>query len=146
MPLLTVPRPNTQFEPLRSVMKSADKKAYLKANVCVMKTPAKLTHLKKIGAKTRWDELVALHQVMALQNYSSGSFFPFHRYFLHLHRSLLQKCDYNGALAYRWEPLNAGHFIKSPLLDPVLGFGGNGTGPMGCVVDGSFAGRKVNIS
>jgi tyrosinase len=126
-------------------MKPADRKAYLQANVCVMKSPARLPSLKKIGAKTRWDELVAMHQVMALQIHSTGSFLPFHRYFIKVHETLLQECGYRGALAYWWEPLDAGKFISSPLLDPVLGFGGDGAGTGNCVPNGPFVGLNVNI-
>jgi len=63
-----------------------------------MTTPAKLKKLP--GAKTRWDEIVSLHQIMALQIHSTGVFLPFHRYFLHVHKALLMECGYKGALPY----------------------------------------------
>ena len=77
-------------------MASADKEAYLKAQKCVFTSPAKLNKLP--GAKTRWDELVSLHQLMALQIHSTGVFLPFHRYFLNVHKALLTECGYSGAL------------------------------------------------
>ena len=111
-----------------------------------MTKPAKLPKLKALGAKTRWDELVMLHQVEALQIHSTGTFLPFHRYFLHVHQFLLAECGYKDGLPWWNEPLDAGNFISSPLLDPVTGFGGNGTGqPGNCVVDGPFADLIVNI-
>ena len=76
---------------------SADqKKAYLAAQVCILKSPAKLSILP--GAKTRWDELVGLHQILALQIHTTGNFLPYHRYFLHTHKALLKECGYTDSI------------------------------------------------
>ncbi|KAK4159275.1 hypothetical protein QBC43DRAFT_272821 [Cladorrhinum sp. PSN259] len=125
-------------------MKKPEQKAYLDAVRCVMTKPAKLPKLKALGAKTRWDELVMLHQVEALQIHSTGTFLPFHRYFLHVQQFLLGECGYKGGLPWWNEPLDAGNFMNSPLLDPVNGFGGDGTGPGNCT-GAPFAGLTVNI-
>lgn len=69
-----------------------------------------------------------------------GQFLPFHRLFVWAHEQALQKeCGYTGTQPYWEEQLDAGAFSKSILLDPVLGFGGDGTGPGGCIQDGPFA-------
>lgn len=75
-------------------MAAADKKAYIAAEQCILKAPAKLN--KMPGAVTRWDEFVSLHQLHALQIHSTGQFLPYHRYFLHVHEFLLAECGYKG--------------------------------------------------
>jgi tyrosinase len=123
--------------------KDEDKKAYLAAQQCVMGTPAKLN--KMPGAKTRWDELVGLHQLMALQIHSTGQFLPFHRYLLHGQQYLLSECGYTGPLPYWDETRDAGKFASAPVFDSVLGFGGNGQGAKSCVPNGPFSNFSVNI-
>ncbi|KAI1343105.1 hypothetical protein F5Y15DRAFT_429071 [Xylariaceae sp. FL0016] len=124
-------------------MPNEDKKAYLAAEQCVMRSPAKLNKIP--GAKTRWDELVGLHQILALQIHSTGNFLPFHRYFLHAHEFLLNECGYTGGLPYWDEPRDAGNFTSSSVFDPILGFGRGGSGAKACVPDGPFANMTVNI-
>ncbi len=75
-------------------MSADEKKAYITAEQCVMKTPAKLTQLP--GVKTRFDEIVSLHQMNALLIHGTGTFLPFHRYYLHMHEVLLKECGYTG--------------------------------------------------
>jgi tyrosinase len=43
------------------------------------------------------------------------------------------------------EARDAGRFIKSVVLDPITGFGGNGVGEKGCIVDGPFANYSDNL-
>ncbi|CZT12091.1 hypothetical protein WAI453_007383 [Rhynchosporium graminicola] len=124
-------------------MPDADKKAYIAAEQCLFKTPQKLNRLP--GAKTRWDEFASLHQIMALQIHSVGTFLPFHRYFLHVHEALLAECGYTGGLAWWDESKDAGKFSKAKILDKTLGFGGSGTAANPCVPDGPYAGLTVNI-
>ncbi|KUL90519.1 hypothetical protein ZTR_00075 [Talaromyces verruculosus] len=40
---------------------------------------------------------------------------------------------------------DAGRSLLSEIFDPVTGFGGNGTGPDGCVTDGPFANTTMHI-
>ncbi|KAI1847898.1 hypothetical protein JX265_001904 [Neoarthrinium moseri] len=118
------------------------KKSYLAAEQCVMSSPATV---KLPGAKTKWDQLVSLHQIHALQIHSTGTFLPYHRYFLHTHEFLLNECGYKGGLPYWDEPRDAGKFSSSPVFSPTLGFGGDGKGAKNCVADGPFSNVTVNI-
>ncbi|KAK4185499.1 hypothetical protein QBC35DRAFT_524890 [Podospora australis] len=125
-------------------MTETNKKAYLAANRCLLTSPAKLKPGLP-GAKTRWDELVSLHQIHALQIHTTGQFLPYHRYYLKIFENLLQECGYNGPLAYWDETRDAGKFSSSPVFDTTTGFGGSGKGAQNCVQDGPFANLTVNI-
>lgn len=78
----------------RHDVSETDKKAYLTAVRCVMTSPQKLNRLP--GAKTRWDELVSLHQIHALQIHTTGQFLPYHRYYIKTLEFLLQECGFKG--------------------------------------------------
>ncbi|KLU92502.1 hypothetical protein MAPG_11447 [Magnaporthiopsis poae ATCC 64411] len=80
----------------KHTMSDEGKKAYLDAQVCVLASPAKLSVMP--GAKTRWEELLGLHQVLGLQIHSTGVFLPYHRYYVHAHEFLLNECGYKGGL------------------------------------------------
>lgn len=77
-------------------MAHSDKQAYIDAEVCLFKRPQKLN--KMPGAISRRDEFASLHQIMALQIHSTGTFLPYHRYFLNVHEVLLAECGYTGGL------------------------------------------------
>ena len=80
----------------RRQLATAEKLAYLAAEKCLFQRPAKLN--KFPGAKTRWDEMVALHQILALQIHSTGQFLPYHRYYVKVHQELLKECGYFGTM------------------------------------------------
>jgi tyrosinase len=75
---------------------SADeKKAYIDAELCLMKAPAKLGIR---GAKTRFDELQSVHILQSEIRHFTGSFLPFHRLMMWAHEELLiNDCGYKGA-------------------------------------------------
>jgi tyrosinase len=51
----------------------------------------------------------------------------------------------NTLLRYWDEPRDAGNFLKSPVFDTTLGFGGTGSGTGACVQNGPFKNMTVNI-
>ncbi|OAK97950.1 Di-copper centre-containing protein [Phaeosphaeriaceae sp. SRC1lsM3a] len=116
---------------------NTEKLAYLNAELCLMKKPATLG---LPAAKTRFDELQAVHALQAYATHFVGAFLPFHRALMHAHETALRtECGYQGWQPYWQEQLDAGKFKSSVLLDPVYGFGGNGQGSKNCIADGPFA-------
>lgn len=82
---------------IRHVFSNAEKLAYINAELCLMKKPATLG---LPGAKTRYDEFQAIHQLQAYATHFVGAFLPFHRAILHAHESALRtECGYTD-----WQP------------------------------------------
>ncbi|KAF2728831.1 Di-copper centre-containing protein [Polyplosphaeria fusca] len=117
---------------------NTDKLAYINAELCLMKKPAKLG---LPGAKTRFDDFQAVHQVQAYLTHYVGAFLPFHRALLSAHENALRtECGYTGWQPYVYwqEQRDTGNFKKSVVLDPTYGFGGDGSGGK-CITNGPFA-------
>lgn len=120
----------------RHTLTHDEKLAYIDAEKCLMTLPAQLG---LEGPRTRFDEFQKLHVLVAEIVHYVGAFLPFHRYLMHAHEHMLRtECDYTGAQTYWYEPLDSGNFSQSVVLDPVTGFGGNGSGPKNCITDGPF--------
>jgi tyrosinase len=103
-----------------------------------MQKPAKLD---LPGAKSRFDEFQATHQLQAYATHFVGAFLPFHRAMLYAHEEALRnECGYDGWQPYWQEQLDAGHFLNSIIFDPVFGFGGDGSElDHYCITNGPFA-------
>ncbi|KAF4545856.1 Amino acid transporter [Lasiodiplodia theobromae] len=123
---------------------TAERHAYIDAELCLMSSPPK-SGLE--GAKYRWDELHWVHVVQSNVIHGVGGFLPWHRYYVHLHEHLLRtECNYTGYQPYWYEVEDANNLTASIVWDVDTGFGGNGVGDDGCVVDGPFANHTLNIS
>ncbi|KAI1862675.1 uncharacterized protein JN550_010012 [Neoarthrinium moseri] len=142
---------------------------YINAVKCLMKKPSKNGGVYA-GAKSRYDDFLALHIVETDLIHFNGPFLAWHRWFLHLfEQELRNTCGYKGAQPY-WDfskdnTING--FSKSPLFDVTHGLGGNGpyvadvsdpiTFPVttptiipnrtggGCLDNGPFSGLVVNM-
>ncbi|KAG4438583.1 hypothetical protein IFR05_005958 [Cadophora sp. M221] len=103
--------------------------AYIKAFKCLQSEPARFQSLYP-GSRTRYDDYQALHIAMTEKIHFTGIFLPWHRQYVALfEQDLRQTCGYNGAQPYWDWSKDAGSlnsWAKSPLFDPVYGFGGNG--------------------
>ncbi|SPN96518.1 uncharacterized protein DNG_00044 [Cephalotrichum gorgonifer] len=110
-----------------------DKLSYIDAELCLM---GKKATLRLNGTKNKFEELQAAHQIQA----GIAAFLPFHRLLMHAHDNLIrEECGYEGTQPCWDESREAGDFTTSDVFDPVLGFGGDGVGDTGCIVDGPFA-------
>ncbi|EIM81499.1 Di-copper centre-containing protein [Stereum hirsutum FP-91666 SS1] len=130
-----------------------DQSAYFDAVNCLATAPSKNT---STGAVTRWEDLVATHQIQTNGTlvdgawtgdrlHPVGQFLPWHRGLIHAQETLLRnECNYTGPLPYWNWTSAAGHWATSEMLSAEH-FGSNGTDPDGVVVDGPFANWTLNL-
>ncbi|KAK8065488.1 Tyrosinase ustQ [Apiospora hydei] len=125
-----------------NALTDAEKHDFLQAEVCLMETPSKT---RFAGSVSRWDELQALHTAQVQYIHATGSFLPWHRYFMTVHEKLLRsECGYKGVIPYWDEQADqaAAPLYASSIFDAATGFGSNKTDANGCLVDGPF----VNVT
>ncbi|KAI6350725.1 hypothetical protein MCOR25_010440 [Pyricularia grisea] len=129
-----------------TALTDAEKADFLQAEVCLMETPSKTGFA---GARTRWDELQAMHVAQVQFIHVVGSFLPWHRYFMSVHEKLLRdECGYTGVLPY-WDQqadLAAAPLNKSSIFDPETGFGSINMDANECVTDGPFVNITNNLN
>ncbi|CAN8100041.1 unnamed protein product [Discula destructiva] len=135
-------------------MSTAEKKAYLEAELCLFALPAQTT---LSGVSSRFSDMQAVHRT--LQNvtmddqfvgdviHNVGQFLPWHRYYMATHETLLRtECGYTGPMSW-WDEeadANSGDVFRSEMWSSES-FGGNGTGADNCLMDGAFANITMHI-
>jgi hypothetical protein len=143
----------------RGNISASEKRAYIAAVQCITKAPSKLSTVYP-GAKTRFDDFVAIHMKNTLSIHGTGNFLSWHRYYTFAYENALRvECGYNGAQPY-WD---WGRWAASPETSPVFDgtdtsmsgqgekvqHGSNGLKPAGngggCIASGPFKGMMVNL-
>ncbi len=100
---------------IRGDVSATDRKAYIKAVLCLMSSPSKLPAGKFPGAHNRYEDFVVVHMQQTLSihgtvshpthrevdnlliHMSQGSFLSWHRYFTWAYEQTLRtECGYNG--------------------------------------------------
>ncbi|KAH6877538.1 hypothetical protein BKA58DRAFT_451189 [Alternaria rosae] len=138
---------------------ASEKRAYIAAVQCITKAPSKLSTVYP-GAKTRFDDFVAIHMKYTLSIHGTGNFLSWHRYYTFAYENALRvECGYNGTQPY-WD---WGRWAASPETSPIFdgsdtsmsGQGekvqhnSNGLKPAGngggCIASGPFKGMMVNL-
>ncbi|KAK7984787.1 hypothetical protein PG996_005974 [Apiospora saccharicola] len=141
-------------------LSDGEKRAYITAVRCLTSSPSKLDQTKYPGAKTRFDDFVAVHINQTMTIHGTGNFLSWHRYYTWAYEQALRnECGYNGTQPYwnwaRWTT----DIETSPLFDGSdLSMSGNGekiahqgligvpTGNGGgCVQTGPFKNMTVNL-
>lgn len=151
----------------RSNLSSAEKIAYTSAVKCLMTKPSLNNATEVPGAKSRFDDFVAVHINQTLSIHGTANFLSWHRYFTWTYEQALRtECGYKGYQPY-W---NWGKWAFDPLRSPIFdgsatSMSGNGvfeahnctnglpTGLNcippgqggGCVTTGPFADMTVNL-
>ncbi|KAM5510245.1 hypothetical protein FOXYSP1_10345 [Fusarium oxysporum f. sp. phaseoli] len=142
-----------------------ERKAYINAVLCLRKKPSKADPSFAPGARTRYDDFVAVHINQTRTIHATGNFFTWHRYYTWAYeKALRDECGYKGTQPY-WNWFETGDFATNPLFDgsetsmsgdgeffkhngSVSGTGliflpsGNGGG---CIKKGPFAGATANL-
>ncbi|EFW14572.1 hypothetical protein D8B26_006956 [Coccidioides posadasii str. Silveira] len=154
-----------------STFTARQRKSYIDAVLCLQSLPARTPSSIAAGAKTRYDDFVAVHIQQTLTIHYTGTFLAWHRYFTwQYEQALRNECSYTGAFPYWDWPLSAVIGLENhPLFDgsdtsmsgngePIPNKGDiflhlgdlpsirlpSGTGG-GCVTSGPFKNFKVNL-
>lgn len=151
----------------RGSLSKSDRIAYTNAVKCLMKKPSRFDPSQVPGAKSLFDDFVAVHVNQTFTIHLTASFLSWHRYYTWAYEQALRKeCGYKGYQPY-W---NWGRWARNPLDSPLFdgspsSLSGNGdyaphnctnalptnlncippgTGG-GCVTKGPFANISVNL-
>ncbi|KAI9367056.1 hypothetical protein BJX61DRAFT_530241 [Aspergillus egyptiacus] len=142
-----------------------ERKEYIEAVQCLTRSPSKIDPEFAPGARTRYDDFVAVHINQTWSIHTTGNFLTWHRYFTWAYEQALRdECGYKGYQPY-W---SWGKYADDPLNSPIFdgsqySMGGDGSyvpheGPEaapgiilppgnggGCVESGPFKDMQVNL-
>ncbi|KAI8935554.1 hypothetical protein NX059_008123 [Plenodomus lindquistii] len=95
-------------------------------------------------SRSRYEDLVALHQTLTPNVHGNGKFLLWHRYLLWTFEDMLrQECGFQDTIPWFDETRYAGRFAQSSIFNGQwfggLALGGN------CVRDGQFANLAINV-
>jgi tyrosinase len=119
----------------------SDRRAFTDSIRCLMTRPAS----GQFGAsRSRYEDLVALHQTLTPNVHNNAKFLIWHRYYLWTFESLLRsECGFDRALPWFDETRYSGRFAQSSIFNS-QNFGSINVGGR-CVTDGQFANLAINI-
>ena len=97
---------------LIDTLSSKERKSYISAVKCLIAKPAKTPANKAPGAKSRFDNFVALHINQTIEIHYTGNFLSWHRYYTWIYeKALREECGYTGS-----QPVYSPPPLQSPLL------------------------------
>jgi tyrosinase len=99
-------------------MSKKERKSYISAVQCLIKSPSKSDPTLVPGARTRYDDFVAQHINQTTTIHGTGNFLTWHRYFVYgYEKALREECGYDGYQPY-WNWFSYQSNLKqSPLFD-----------------------------
>lgn len=116
-------------------MCKSERRAWTRAVNCLLATPSKLDPAKYPGAKSRYDDFVAIHIEQTFTIHGTANFLSWHRLFTwDFEQALRNECGYTGYQPY-W---NWGRWAMDPINSPLFdgsdtSISGNGSpAPHGC--------------
>ncbi|KAL4954711.1 hypothetical protein BDW69DRAFT_205027 [Aspergillus filifer] len=146
-------------------LNKTERKEYIDAVQCLIDSPSRIDPSFAPGARSRFDDFVAVHINQTIYIHTTGNFLTWHRYFTWAYEQALRnECGYKGYQPYWSWPKYAADPLNSPIFDgseysmsgdgsyiphegPEAGPGiflepGNGGG---CVTSGPFKDFQVNL-
>lgn len=123
-----------------------DRKAFLQAIQCLMDAPPSGNFPP---AKSRYEDLVRLHQNYMPDVHNNAKFLLWHRYYMWTFEQVLRdECGFDRDMVWWDETLDAGRFAQSDMFTNAY-FGSlplpdANNNPL-CITDGMFGGLTVNI-
>ncbi|KAK6953663.1 hypothetical protein K445DRAFT_322580 [Daldinia sp. EC12] len=124
----------------------ADRKAFVTAIKCLMDKPSAGGFQ---GSKSRYEDIVSVHQQMTPNIHQRAVFLPWHRYYVSAFEDLMRnECGFTAPFPWWDETKDAGHFADSDLFTdeyfgPLPGKTSNGQGT--CIESGTFGGLTLHI-
>ncbi|KAK1749680.1 putative tyrosinase [Echria macrotheca] len=95
----------------------SERRKYIAAVKCLMSKPSKLDPIEVPGAKSRYDDFVAVHMNQTFTIHATANFLSWHRLFAwSFEQALRNECGYKGFLPY-W---NWGKWAYDPLKSPLF--------------------------
>jgi len=118
-----------------------DRTAFTNAIRCLMGRPASGQFS---ASRSRYEDLVALHQTLTNNVHGNHKFLLWHRYYVWVFEDMLRsECGFNRNLPWFDETRYAGRFAQSSIFSSTW-FGSVNVGGQ-CVTDGAFANLAINI-
>jgi tyrosinase len=111
-----------------AALSAKERKSYIDAVLCLQKKPSKSDPNWAPGARTRYDDFLAIHIDLTPQVHRTGNFLAWHRTFTWSYEQALRnECGYKGAQPYWNWFANQKDITKSPVYDgSSTSFGGTG--------------------
>jgi len=120
---------------------NSDRQAYINAVKCLQGRPASGQFP---ASRSRYEDLVALHQKLTPNVHGNAKFLLWHRYLLWTYEQMLRSdCGFDRALPWFDETRYAGRFAQSSIFSAQW-FGSVNIGGQ-CVTDGQFANLAINV-
>ncbi|KAL8383595.1 hypothetical protein RB595_010677 [Gaeumannomyces hyphopodioides] len=114
-----------------------ERRRYISAVQCLLTKPSKLDPARYPGAKSRYDDFVAVHINQSLTIHGTGNFLSWHRYYTWAYETALRtECGFTGTQPY-WD---YGRWAQDPEKSPI--FDGSDTSLSG---NGKKIAHKANM-
>ncbi|RDW58940.1 tyrosinase family protein [Aspergillus mulundensis] len=95
-----------------------ERREYIDAVQCLIDSPSKIDPSFAPGARTRFDDFVAVHINQTIFIHTTGNFLTWHRYFTWAYEQALRnECGYKGYQPYWSWPKYADDPLNSPIFD-----------------------------